>query len=265
MTTPLTDEQRERRRLTVAEYFLVWEDGEDDSPSLRDQLIERRGALRQTYLEVLPTIALSRCPFSLEMLERAVDVVDLDGLYWEARGPTRPPIEDAPSSLVAITGAVRIGSPVAWSPFLAKPGPEAPFVRPDVLAHDGVSAVLSRLPIGPHIGYPVVYYLDPTTGDVPDRLRLNEWGSERFHVRDERGAWRWGSELDDESSYDYELEPWVEQGKLRWIEPDDASLTLRTGTHGCPYLNLPGHRAVTRIEEGEVWWPEDVLGSTSDE
>lgn len=256
----LTDAQLEQRRLTVAEYFLVWEDRDDDSPSLREQLIERRAMLREAYLEVLATIALSRCPFSLEVVERAIDVVDLDGLYWEARGPTRPPIEVAPASLIAITGAVRIGEPVAWAPFLAKPGPEAPFVRPDILSREGVAAVVCQLRIGPHVGYPVVYFLDPAQGDVPDELRLNEWGSERYHVRDERGAWRWGSELDDPSVYDYELEPWITSGKLRWIEPDDPSLTVRTGVDGCPYIGLDGHRAVTRIEEGEVWWPDNDDG-----
>jgi hypothetical protein len=257
----LTDDDIERRRLTVAEYFLVWEDGDDDSPSLREQLNNRRQELRETYLDVLPTLPISRCPFSNDVLERAIDIIDLDGLYWEAKAPTRPPVEDAPSSFVALTGAVRLGEPVAWSPFLAKPGPEVPYVRPAVLDHEGVAAVVSRISIGPHTGYPIVYFLDPLYGDVPDELRLNEWGSERFRVIDERGAWRWGSELDDESAYDYEVERWVANGKLRWIAPGDASLEVRTGIDGCPFIGLDGHRAVTRIEEGEVWWPENMSPS----
>jgi hypothetical protein len=258
----LTDDDIERRRLTVAEYFLVWEDGDDDSPSLREQLNNRRQELRETYLDVLPTVPISRCPFSREVLERAIDVIDLDGLYWEAKGPSRPPVEDGPSSLAALAGAVRLGEPVAWAPFLAKPGPEVPYVRPDVLSHEGVVAVISQIDIGPHTGYPIAYFLDPVHGGVPDELRLNEWGSERFRVIDERGAWRWGAELDDESIYDYHLEPWVESEKVQWIAPGDEALEVRTGLAGCPYVQLSGHRAVTRIEEGDVWWPEAAAPSS---
>lgn len=253
----LTDEQVERRRLTVAEYFLVWEDDEDDSPILREQLQARRTELRETYLGLLPKVPVARCPFGSEVVERAIDVVDLDGLWWEARGPARPPVEPTPPTFIGMTGAVRLGDPIAWAPFLAKPGPEVPYVRPELLVVDGVVAVVSTLRVGPHTGYPVSYFLDPERGQVPDELRVNEWGSERFRVEDEQGVWRWGSELDDENRYDYDLRPWLERGDLRWIEPGHTDLALRTGTEGCPYLDLDGHRAVTRIEEGDVWWPGD--------
>lgn len=261
---PLSDEELELRRLTVAEYFLVWEDGDDVSPSLREQLINRRGELRETYLSLLPSVEISRCPFSSEVVRRAIDVIDLDGMYWEAKGPTRPPTEDAPTSMIALTGAVAIGEPVAWAPFLAKPGPEVPFLRTDVLRHEGVAAVISRIGVGPHVGYPIVYFLDPVEGAVPAELRLNEWGSERFRSLDPDGVWRWGTDLDDESTYEYEIAPWIEAGKVGWIEPGDASLTVRFGLDGCPYVGLQGRRAATRIEEGDVWWPDDVLGSASD-
>lgn len=256
--TLLTDEQVERRRLTVAEYFLVWEDDEDDSPSLREQLQARRTELRETYLGLLPTVPVARCPFRGELLERAIDVVDLDGLWWEARSPTRPPVEPAPASFIGMTGAVRLGEPIAWAPFLAKPGPEVPYVRPELLDRPGVAAVVSTIRIGPHTGYPVTYFLEPSSTPVPDELRINEWGSERFRIEDERGVWRWGSELDDENRYDYDLRPWLERGDLRWIEAGDSDLELRVGTEDCPYLDLTGHRGVTRIEEGDVWWPGEA-------
>lgn len=255
--TALSDDQRERRRLTVAEYFLVWEDSDDDSPSLREQLQGRRSELRETYLSLLARVPVARCPFTDVVVERTIDDVDLDGLWWEARGPTRPPVEPAPPTFIGMTGAVRLGGPVAWAPFLAKPGPEVPYVRPDLLERPGVTAVLSAIQIGPHTGYPVTYFLDSSLVPVPDELRVNEWGSERFRIEDERGVWRWGSELDDENRYDYDLRPWLERGDLQWIEPGDTDLELRTGVAGCPYLDLDGRRAVTRIEEGDVWWPGD--------
>lgn len=255
--TALSDDQRERRRLTVAEYFLVWEDSDDDSPSLRQQLQARRAELRETYLSLLHRVPVARCPYTDVVVERTIDDVDLDGLWWEARAPSRPPVEPAPATFIGVTGAVRLGEPVAWAPFLAKPGPEVPYVRPELLQIEGVVAVVSRVRIGPHTGYPVSYFLDPGRGAVPDELRVNEWGSERFRAQSPDGAWRWGSELDDENRFDYELGPWLERGALQWIEPDAGDFGLRTGVEGCPYLDLDGHRAVTRIEEGDVWWPGD--------
>lgn len=262
MRGPLNEDELLERQRTVAEYHLIWEDDEDDSPALRDQVLARRTELRRTYLDLLPSVPVSRCPFGGDVLQRAIDVVDLDGLYWEAERPTRPPVEEAPTSFVGLVGALRLGEPIALAPFLAKPGPEVPYVRPDVLGRPGVGAVVSTLAVGPHTGYPIAYFFDPAHGPVPDDLRMNEWGSERFRVRDGSGTWRWGTELDDESTYDYDLRPWLERGDLQWIAPGDADLVLRQGAQDCPYLDLPGHRAVTRVEEGEVWWPEDVAGRT---
>lgn len=261
MRFALTDDDLEVRRLTVASYFLIWEARDDDSWSLREQLTLRRQELREKYLSVLPRVALSRCPFTDDIVERSIDLVDLDGLFWEARNPARA-LEPHPPTMIGMAGATALGEPVAWAPFLAKPGPEVPFVRPDILDRPGVVAVVSQVSIGPHTGYAISYFLDPSAGPVPEELRINEWGSERFEVIGGDGAVTFGAELDDENSYDYELSRWLDEGRLRWIAPGDPSLRIRFGTDGCPFLDLTGHRSVTRIEEGDVWWPEDV-GTTA--
>ncbi len=51
---------------------------------------------------------------------------------------------------------------------------------------------------------------------------------------------------------DFDLMPWVNRELLTWIAPGDASLTLRQGLGGCPYVNLPGTRALQRIQYGTI-------------
>ncbi len=51
---------------------------------------------------------------------------------------------------------------------------------------------------------------------------------------------------------DFDLTQWVTRKLLNWIAPGDASLTLRQGIDGCPYLNLPGSHAVQRLQYGTV-------------
>ena len=51
--------------------------------------------------------------------------------------------------------------------------------------------------------------------------------------------------------WDFELAPWMESGKLLWIEPGDVSLALRRGLPS-PYVDLPGVREEQIIAGGRV-------------
>ena len=53
---------------------------------------------------------------------------------------------------------------------------------------------------------------------------------------------------------EYDLRPWLESGRLRWIAPGDDSLELRTGADGCPYLDLPGERRRRYLQDGKTWF-----------
>ena len=195
------------------------------------------------YLALLPRRELSRCPFTSEALVSAIDNVGLDGLWWRAESPVRP-VETAPRTLVAVTGALAIASPVERAPFLATPGPAVPFVIPRLVEGTTLVAVVSSLRIGPHTGYVIAYFGDPPGGVEP----ANDWGTDHW----ERGE-RWGSVEDDPASYDVDLAKWIGSGRARWIAPGDASLTLRSETNGCPYVGLRGTRSPQYVQHGEVW------------
>ena len=201
------------------------------------------------YLDGLVPVALSRCPFSDAPLEVPLDTGGLDGPWWDYQGSARPWWE-RPSTLVSFTGAMRLGRPLENSPWLACPGPGVPYVQPRLLADTGVRAVVSTVPVGVHTGYVIAYFAaTPPVGLRP----ANDWGAPENRRRGPDGGAGWDATFDDASTFDFDLEPWVEAGRLLWIAPGDRGLTLRSGLVGCPYLSLQGPRSWQRIQEGEVW------------
>ena len=204
---------------------------------------------REAYVEILPHVALSRSPVTGQVFAPRIDVVDLDGPWWDAREPARPD-ELAPGDVVSFAGAMQLAEDrIGVAPFLAVPGPEVPFVHPGLLASDGVRAVISQVDVGPHTGYPIVYFAD--TQDLP--IRLNEWGANRYRYTGAEGE-----DFPYEGDWDFDLGPWLDNGKLLWISPGDAALELHRGRDGCPFVDLPGRRGIARVQDGEVWWPPDV-------
>lgn len=206
------------------------------------------------YMALLPRHRIARCPISGNVLERAIDTVDLDGPWWDFRAPARPPSTHF-ATLVALTGAVRLHH-VPHARFLVVPGPERPFVVPRLLDIEGVQAVISWLPIGAHHGYPIAYFAPPP-GPSLAIDRLNDWGACSYRVQ---GPEQIEEKQDHpyEAEWDYDLGPWIDSGRLLWIAPGDATLQLRSTREDCPYLALGGRRGITSLQDGDAWWPDDV-------
>ena len=205
--------------------------------------------LLDNYLEGLPIVPVSRCPFSGDLLQVPVDIGGLDGPWWDYQGPARPWWERQ-ATLVAFTGALRLTLPVERSPWLICPGPEVPYLRVPVMANPDVRAVVSTVPVGAHTGYVVAYFAPAATSDVRP---VNDWGAPDYRLPGPHGTSGWSSTLDDPTTFDVELEPWVASGRLLWIAPDDPAQVVRSGSEGCPYLSMAGSRQWQRIEDGEIW------------
>lgn len=214
---------------------IVDRDGHDRDAylALEDALFWRAQEIRDAYLKRLPARAVSRCPFTNELLVIRIDTTDLDGLWWSATSRVRETIA-APSTFVGLTGAVALATAVPDAPFAVEPGPGAPFVLPDALAVDDVVAVVSAVPIGPHTGYAVAYF--SKRPPHPGLLAARDWGALEAASTD----------------LDFDLRRWIERGKLRWIAPSDASLRLRSDAPGCPYLDVRGTHELQVIERGDV-------------
>lgn len=207
-------------------------------------LHERWARAAQAYLDALPARAVSRCPFSGAEVAITIDDAGLDGPWWRYDMPLRP-ADAAPPTLIGTMGAVHLTEAVERAPFLAMPGPGAPFVLPRLMAEPSVVAVISSIPVGAHQGYLIAYFAPaPVPLDPPDT-----WGANAAT----RPGGGWSQAADDDETYDYDIEPWVKSGRVRWIAPEDATLTVRQGMDGCPYIGMTGTRQVQCVQEGEVW------------
>lgn len=204
---------------------------------------------RDEYLDLLPYRAVSRSPHTGLVALYPIDDAGLDGLWWRYEAPDRP-LADLPPTLFALTGAVDVTEPIEPAPFAVRPGPGAPYVLPRLLAEDQAVAVVSSITIGRHPGYVIAYYARESLSTL---CAAAEWGTNRWTLtalQTRKPATIEMTEL--ESERDYELAPWIESGRLRWIPPDDGTLTLRSGTEGCPYLDLPGRRSEITIFNGAI-------------
>lgn len=208
---------------------------------------EEIGGIWEQYLTDLPVVALSRSPLSGDLLEYAIDTAGLDGLWWNHGQPLRP-LQQLPVDFIGLAGALQVGSPVEKTPFEVRPGPENPYVVPRLLALPGVCAVISQVQIGSHESYAIAYFASHPE-QVPNRI--NTWGMDFYEVVDNQGVLTWSCDGDIAAlDRDFDLKPWIEAGKLLWIQPGDDSMTLRSYTQACPFLTLTGSHMDSTLFDG---------------
>ncbi|MBF6072234.1 hypothetical protein [Nocardia farcinica] len=206
--------------------------------------------VHKQYEQLLPDVVVARCPFTGTPVSWPIDLVDLDGWYWDYDVPTRRLVDPVPPTWLAMGGAVRLSEPVTPAPFDCMPGPDRPYVVPRLLAREEVRAVVVELPIGAHTGWAITYF---GTARPTDAALENLWGTRRYDTYDARGHWRgWAEHQQNTADYDFDLAPWLASGKLRWIAPGDPTATLREGTDGCPYTAVDGDGRLQLVRQGRV-------------
>ena len=216
-----------------------------------DRLNEQIRTAWEQYQTKLPIIALSRCPFTNEIWSHSFDPYGLDGFWWNCYQPIRRLDEPNGGRFFSFRGAVAPPALPLAVPFLVEPGPDVPFLIERLMRFPSMTAVISHVRIGELDGYVVVYY---TSSDLPNDQRTNDWGTDSYFYRGPQGHYEQAQYFDAEDEFQYGLEPWIEKQRIQWIEPGDESLTLHNGTVGCPYLGLPGRKAVWRMKAGRIWW-----------
>lgn len=207
----------------------------------------------QEYEAATPIVSLSRCPISGEVFETSLDLFGLDGLWWIYDRDIRPTVA-APPTLFAFSGALAIDGPIAAVPTLTMVGPGRPFVLPRILDHPALRAVVSAVMIGEHVGFPIVYFADPIPADLPS---TDDWGHSIHYRLDSRGHPTSAHATEYDPDKDFDLAPWIERGKLSWIDPGDIDLTLRDELDACPFLGLGGPSGRQYIQNGSVRLAQD--------
>ena len=214
---------------------------EDEAEKLMQEYSEEFNSLEteeKNYLSLLPKLLISRSSITNELYELSIDTLGLDGLWWDSERSVRTS-EDDIQSFFALTGSIKINEDIPNVPFPIKPGPAVPWVCPRLLEDERISAVISHLKVGNYDAYITVYY---TRDDSIDIERINTWGSDYYIAEDKDGYALFGNTFDTPEEYDFDIAPWIEKGKVKWIDIADESFTLQDSVEGCPYLNLEGYR-----------------------
>ena len=211
-----------------------------------DKALDELQVLEQEYLSLLPSKEISRCPFTKESCELSIETMGLDGPWWDAERPIRA-IENELDSFFAMTGSINITGETPKIPFPIKPGPAVPWVSPRLLSHESILAVLSHIKIGVYDAYVTIYYSNDKTVEIE---RINTWGTDFYVANDIDGFAITGSTFDSEDEYEFDIAPWIKKGKLKWIDINDDTLTLRDSVDDCPFLNISGYKYPVLIQNG---------------
>ena len=222
------------------------------------KLLRKLDRLTAEYAENVPHVPVSRCPICGEPLELAIDTVGLDGPWWWVDCPEDFAPPRGCEHFQVFLGALDLHGrePHEVDVWGVMPGPGAPFVIARMLSMDGMKAAVGTVPIGANdTGYLVTYFSSEPV--APTDLH-QEWRRKTWVLYDAAGQ-AVGRELKNDP-WDFELGPWLEQGKLLWIEAGDGSMKLREG-RPCPYENLPGTRQNQILAEGKVTLTASPEGS----
>jgi hypothetical protein len=242
----------DERADVVGRFWAAWArlEAADDAGQV-EQAAARRAemsAIAREYEAGTPIVDLSRSPFNGQIFQTSLDIDGLDGPWWAYEYEFRPYVEPV-ATFFAWTGALQFDGPVPDVPLQAMVGPDAPFVLPRMLEHPDVRCVVSSVLVGEHVGFPLVYFADPTPRGLE---RVDDWGHREHSFLRPDGTPTSDHSIQIDDDRDLDLGPWLDQGKLQWIAPGDTSLTLRTGRAGCPFLDLPGSRTRQYVRRGQV-------------
>lgn len=213
---------------------------------------KRQDDLSKEYQAGVPIVPLSRCPFCQTVISHSLDTFGLDGLWWKYNASIRPEYQKNTlcSHYLQLSGAVRLSQPVEKLPTVVSPGPEVPFVLPRLLSNPLVRAVISSTEVGIHQAYPIFYFTESKNEEFE---LFDMWGTDYYKWVNGNGELTWGEAPELTRHYDFQIEVWIERGKLLWISPGDEALKLNNEVKGCPYLNLAGRQERLYIQDGEIW------------
>jgi hypothetical protein len=263
MSEPFDREQRNRAVLRVQETreqaFKPSDPARPEPPLLVARALDTYHAAVAEYSDRLPRVLMSACPFTGAPLVRAFDPFGLDGPWWHAVRTFDPEEPSAPPSFRTLLGALDLRGRVpaeATSTVLAGPG--APFVVPSLLELPGMVAVMHRVELATgDVGYPVGYFSleDLDTADLHQFwTRQDLW----FKTEDGDPAWTMKN-----YTWDFDLQPWIEKGQLRWLTMEGARPRVVGHEQGgrCPYAGLDGVRRAQIVARGRVSLKDPPDGS----
>lgn len=200
------------------------------------------------YADRLPRVLMGACPFTGQPFKNSFDPWGVDGYWWQEGREFDTVEPQRPTSFKVLLGALAFhGRTPTEATSTVIPGPEVPFLVPRLLELPGMVAVVSSLSLETgDTAYPISYY---SQEEIPPEDLHQFWLQQDFWFKQEEGGTGW---IIANDPWDFDLRPWIEKGKLRWIPPGDTTGKVIAGPSAqCPYLDLAGDRFPQCVAEGE--------------
>jgi len=204
------------------------------------RLLDLTFQLLAEYADRLPRILLSACPFTNAPLKRSIDPFDLGGFWWQKDRTFTPDEPAPPPSFKLLMGAVDLrGRSPAETTEAVLAGPDVPFVVPRLLRLPDMVAVVHRIELeSGDVAYPIGYF---SREPIDPSFLHQHWTRPELWFETPEGDSGWMVANDP---WDFDLEPWIASGRLRWIRTGDGKLAVVGADSGeaCPYVGLQGER-----------------------
>jgi hypothetical protein len=200
------------------------------------------------YFARLPLVTMSCCPFDGRPLIRTFDPYGCDGLWW--RSDAQPAEVPSCPHFCVLLGAVHCaGNAPEAGDFEVHPGPQVPYVVPRLLAYPTMVAVISHIQMANgYRAYPVAYFA--AQRPPPQELTAG-WARTNYVYTTQLSQDGWRIPNDP---WDFDLLPWLRQGKIRWCPVGSENSVLSTALpETCPYLELPGERQRMVLYRSRAW------------
>ncbi|MBT8334957.1 MAG: hypothetical protein KJO11_00030, partial [Gemmatimonadetes bacterium] len=205
-----------------------------------DALKREFRALGQRYFDGLPRPVLGLCPICGALYRHSFDPWGVDGLWWQENEAMVTSEPDSCPHFGVLQGAVDLAGTTVTGGARNESylGPGVPFVIPRVLEQAGVLAVVYAIPLaGGFTAYPITYFVEER---LPPGSFTQPWTRTSYSWRRSDGGFGWRVDTDP---WDFDLQPWIDLGKVRWIQEGDEAFRLRSREDGpCPYAGLDGVR-----------------------
>jgi hypothetical protein len=252
--------QRDALLMQYWNLHALWRAGGDPARGMTvDDAKRQRDEARIGYFDQLPVVAFSRCPYCDTVLAAQFDPGGLDGFWWQERelGAARDP--EACPHFRLLTGALSLqGNAPLGGEYPAYPGPDVPYVIPEILQQDTAMAVIASLAMqNGYRAYSIAYF---SSSEVAADALSPMWRRTTCSFTTPDGHSAWSARC---APWDFELAPWISRGKLRWALPDDPELKLCDSGH-CPYLDLPGKRKNQIVKQDRLRFVDPPSGDEPD-
>lgn len=213
-------------------------------------LLKKSEIILEEYFARINRMVLSRCPICYQDFRHSFDKWGLDGFWWDASTRLKEikEPENCPHFLL-MQGSLNLNSlkPKSGNNQVII-GPGIPYVIPAILKNPETYAVIASINLeNGYTAYPIVYFSTRrflyglSTGIWVDYLYL---GYSHKNIITNKEEYKW----------DFNLQPWVLNGKLKWIESDDLEFKISTKPLSeFPYYNIKGTKEI-QILQGDCLW-----------